>query len=120
VIDAGAADVIKLKIAKNGGYRRCQEIIALCPAAGVRVELGNGINTSAASLHELMLACANPMVCPAGEFPGPDKLVSDVLVNPMRIVDGEALLPAGSGIGSDLDYVAFNACRVDLKNFNHR
>ena len=118
VIDAGAADVVKLKIAKNGGYRRCQEIIALCTAAGVRVELGNGINTSAASLHELMLACVNPMVCPAGEFPGPDKLVSDVLVNPMQIVEGEAILPAGPGIGSDLDYDAFNACRVDLKNFS--
>jgi L-alanine-DL-glutamate epimerase-like enolase superfamily enzyme len=58
------------------------------------------------------------MVCPAGEFPGPDKLVSDVLVNPMQIVEGEAILPAGPGIGSDLDYDAFNACRVDLKNFS--
>ncbi len=117
VIEAGAADVIKLKIAKNGGYRRCQEIIALCAAAGVRVELGNGINSSAASLHELMLACANPWVCPAGEFPGPDKLVSDVLLNPMQIVDGEAILPAGPGIGSELDYDAFNDCRVDPKVF---
>ena len=117
VIETGAADVVKLKIAKNGGYRRCQEIISLCTAAGVRVELGNGINSSAASLHELMLACSNPMVCPAGEFPGPDKLVSDVLVNPMKIVDGEAILPEGPGIGSDLDYDAFNACRIDLNSF---
>ncbi len=118
VIEIGAADVVKLKIAKNGGYRRCQEIIALCTAAGVRVELGNGINSSAASLHELMLACSNPKVCPAGEFPGPDKLVSDVLVNPMKIVRGEAILPEGPGIGSDLDYEAFNACRVDLQKFS--
>jgi L-alanine-DL-glutamate epimerase-like enolase superfamily enzyme len=88
VIEAGAADVIKLKMAKNGGYRKCQEIIALCSVAGVEVELGNGMQTSVASLHELSLACSNPMVHPAGEFPGPDKLVSDILVSPMQIVEG--------------------------------
>jgi muconate cycloisomerase len=116
IIQAGAADVVKLKIAKNGGYRKCQEIIALCKSAGVRVEMGNGINTSAASLHELMLACSNPAICPAGEFPGPDKLVSDVMLEPMKITNGEAILPTGPGIGSDLDYEAFNACRIDIKN----
>ena len=55
------------------------------------------------------------MVQPAGEFTGPDKLVSDILQQPMQIVDGDAILPAGAGIGSDLDYDAFNACRVDIK-----
>ena len=114
IIEAGAADVVKLKIAKNGGYQKCQEIIALCKTAGIQVELGNGINTSAASLHELMLACSHPMVHPAGEFPGPDKLISDILLNPMKIVDGEAILPSGPGIGSDLDYDAFRACRIDI------
>ena len=54
------------------------------------------------------------MVHPAGEFPGPDKLISDILLNPMKIVDGEAILPSGPGIGSDLDYDAFRACRIDI------
>jgi len=115
VIQAGAADVVMLKIAKNGGYQKCREIIALCVSAGIRVEMGNGIQTSAASLHELALACACPHVQPAGEFSGPDKLVSDILVNPMQIVDGEALLSPEPGIGSELDYDAFETCRVDLK-----
>jgi L-alanine-DL-glutamate epimerase-like enolase superfamily enzyme len=114
VIEAGAADVIKLKMAKNGGYRKCQEIIALCSVAGIEVELGNGMQTSVASLHELSLACSNPLVHPAGEFPGPDKLVADILVSPMQIVDGDAILPEGPGIGSELDYEAFNDCRLDL------
>jgi hypothetical protein len=55
------------------------------------------------------------LVQPAGEFPGPDKLVSDILQEPMQIVDGDAILPAGAGIGSGLDYDAFNACRIDIK-----
>lgn len=115
VIEAGAADVIKLKIAKSGGYQKCRNIIAICEAAGVGVVVGNGIQTSAASLAELSLCCASPFVHPAGEFPGPDKLTSDILVKNMEIVDGDAILPQGPGIGSDLDYDAFNACRMDWK-----
>jgi muconate cycloisomerase len=114
VIDAGAADVIKLKMAKNGGYRKCAEIIALCAQAGIPIELGNGLQSSVASLHELALACSNPNVHPAGEFPGPDKLVSDIVHNPLQIVDGDAVLSDKAGIGSELDYEAFAACRLDL------
>ena len=71
-IKAEAADAIKIKLAKCGGFQKAQEIIAICKAAGVQVILGNGIGTSAASLAELALACANPAVKPAGEFPAPD------------------------------------------------
>ena len=116
VVQAGAADIVKLKMAKNGGYQKCRDIITLCTNAGVSIELGNGLQTSAASLHELNLACSNPLVQPAGEFTGPDKLVSDILEQPMQIIDGEAILPTGAGIGSGLDYKAFNACRVDIKD----
>lgn len=114
VIDAGAADLIKLKIAKNGGYRKSSEIITLCAQAGIPIELGNGLQSSVASLHELALACSNPGVHPAGEFSGPDKLVSDILVNPMRIEGGDAVLHDGPGIGSELDQAAFQACRLDM------
>jgi hypothetical protein len=55
-------------------------------------------------------------VQPAGEFTGPDKLVSDILQQPMQIVNGEAILPTGAGIGSGLDYDAFNACRIEVRD----
>ena len=38
-------------------------------------------------------------------------------LNPMQIVDGEAILPTGPGIGSELDYDALNDCRVDPQVF---
>jgi|TARA_B110000093_G_scaffold100546_1_gene108088 L-alanine-DL-glutamate epimerase-like enolase superfamily enzyme len=114
VIKAGAADVVKLKVAKNGGFQKCREIVALCVSAGIRVEMGNGIQSSVASLHELAFACACPDIQPAGEFPGPDKLVSDILLKPMVIVDGEAILSSDPGIGSELDYDAFASSRIDI------
>lgn len=113
-IKAEAADAIKIKLAKCGGFQKAQEIIALCKAAGVEVILGNGIGTSAASFAELALACANPVVMPAGEFPAPDKLGKDILIHPMEIVDGVAILPTRTGLGSALDYDAFKACRIDV------
>lgn len=110
-IKAEAADAIKIKLAKCGGFQKAQEIIAICKAAGVEVILGNGIGTSAAALAELALACANPAVKPAGEFPAPDKLGKDILLHPMKIVEGDAILPTRAGLGSALDYDAFKACR---------
>jgi len=115
VVQAGAADIVKLKMAKNGGYQKCQEIISVCTNAGIGIELGNGLQTSAASLHELNLACSNPLVQPAGEFTGPDKLVSDILQKPMQIINGEAILPTGPGIGSGLNYEVFNSYRIDIE-----
>ena len=114
VIKAGAADLIKIKIAKCGGYRRAQEIITICELSGIDIVVGNGKGTSAASLHELNLVCATPSLHLAGEFPGPDKLVSDIMMEPMAFVDGDAVLPTGPGIGSDIDYEKFNASRVDF------
>lgn len=112
VIAAKAADVVKIKIAKCGGYRKAQEVAAICTAAGVDVVVGNGKGTSAASLHELFFVCSSPAIHAAGEFPGPEKLATDILLEPMKVVDGEAILPAGPGIGSELDYGTFEACRV--------
>lgn len=116
VVQAGAADIVKLKMAKNGGYQKCRDIITICTSAGIGIELGNGLQTSAASLHELNLACSNPLVRPAGEFTGPDKLVSDILEQPMQIVDGDAILPTGAGIGSGINYEMFNRCRIDVRD----
>lgn len=112
-IRAGAADVIKIKIAKCGGFRRAQEIVTICEQTGTDVVIGNGINTSAASIPELAIACANSAFKSAGEFPGPDKLVGDIMIKPMEIVDGDAILPAGPGLGSDLDYDALNKFSAD-------
>ncbi len=114
VIKARAADLIKIKIAKCGGYRRAQEIITVSELFGIGIVVGNGKGTSAASLHELNLVCATPSLHLAGEFPGPDKLVSDIMMDPMLFVEGDAILPTGPGIGSEIDYEKFNACRIDF------
>jgi muconate cycloisomerase len=114
VLKEGAADVIKIKIAKCGGYRRAAEIVSICANEGVEVVVGNGVGTSAASLHELCFVASRPEVHTAGEFPGPDKLKLDILQRPFVIENGDAVLPTGPGIGSDIDEEAFAALRCDI------
>ncbi|MDZ4373056.1 MAG: enolase C-terminal domain-like protein [Phenylobacterium sp.] len=103
VVKAGAADAVKIKIAKTGGYRRSQQIAAVCSSAGVDVLIGQGIGTSLQALAELHFACSHAAVKPAAEFIGSDKLTDDILKTPMVIEDGHAVLPTGAGCGIEVD-----------------
>jgi muconate cycloisomerase len=114
VVTAKAADVVKIKIAKCGGFRRSRQIAELCAAAGVEVVLGQGIGTSLQALAELHLACATSAILPAGEFIGPDKLASDIADRPMTLEGGTALLPDEPGLGTGLDREAFEKSILKL------
>lgn len=101
VIEHRAADVIKIKISKSGGLGPSRRIADLCRAANIEVTVGNGFNTSLLATAELQLACSTPAILPAGEFIGPDKL-SDDICDPMKIEDGDAILPKGPGLGVEI------------------
>lgn len=103
VVKAGAADAVKIKIAKTGGYRRSQQIAAICSSAGIDVLIGQGMGTSLQALAELHFACSHAAVKPAAEFIGSDKLTDDILKTPMVIEDGHAVLPTGPGCGIEVD-----------------
>jgi L-alanine-DL-glutamate epimerase-like enolase superfamily enzyme len=103
VVTAKAADVVKIKMAKCGGFRRSRHIADLCAAAGVETVIGQGMGTSLQALAELHLACATSAITPAGEFIGPDKLTGDIADAPMVVKGGAALLPSEPGLGAGLD-----------------
>jgi L-alanine-DL-glutamate epimerase-like enolase superfamily enzyme len=113
-VTAKAADVVKIKIAKCGGFRRSRQIAELCAAAGVEVVLGQGIGTSLQALAELHLACATSAILPAGEFIGPDKLVSDIADKPMVLDRGTALLPNEPGLGTGLNRDSFDKLKLPI------
>jgi muconate cycloisomerase len=114
VVTAKAADVVKIKMAKCGGFRRSRQIAELCAAAGVETVIGQGIGTSLQALAELHLACATSAITPAGEFIGPDKLTGDIADAPMVLEGGAALLPSEPGLGAALDRDALEEWRFLL------
>ena len=99
IIELRAADVVKLKVSKNGGLGPSRRMADMCHAAGIEVTVGNGFNSSILATAELQLACSCAAITPAGEFIGPDKLLDDLCDAPMTIEAGEAVLPEGPGLG---------------------
>ena len=104
VAQAGAADMVTIKLAKSGGFRASGQIVDLALNAGLTCNMGSkhplGVGT-AALLH---FAAAYPGV---GEFLGYgsalERFTSDVIEQVIEVRDGQAFLPEGDGLGVTLD-----------------
>ena len=102
IVREGAADGIKIKISKVGGYIEARRIIDIAEAAGVKVILGNGICSSIEAASEVHLACAFDHVHPVTEMVGPAKLAGDIARAPFDLTGGTITLPEGPGHGMEL------------------
>ena len=100
---AGAAHGGSLKTIKLGGMKPVYDAALLCESLGMKVNLAckiaeSGIAT-AAMLH---LAAAVPAV-DWGVSLTSQYLTDDVLKQPLRFADGHAEVPAGPGLGIEVD-----------------
>ncbi len=102
IITAGAADGIKIKISKVGGFIEARKIIDVAEAAGIKLIIGNGICSSVEAASEVHLACAYPHVWPVAEMVGPAKLAGDIAQNAFDLSDGTISLPVGAGLGVEV------------------
>ena len=100
---AGAAGGGSLKLIKFGGLRRTLEAAVLTESLGMKVNLAGKIaESSIASAAILHLACAAPRV-DWGLSLSNQYLAADVARNPIEIADGHTSLPAGAGLGIEID-----------------
>ena len=98
----GAADGLKVKISKVGGFIEARRIIDVAEAAGIKVIIGNGICSSIEAAAELQLACAYAHVHPVAEMVGPAKLAGDLAEHPFDLSRGAIRLEPGMGLGVTL------------------
>lgn len=101
--ETGAASGFSLKTIKLGGMRPVMDAGLLCEKLGMKVNLASkmaetGINT-AGLLH---LAAALPAV-DWGVGLSSQYLVDDILKTPLAIANGHASVPAGPGLGVEVD-----------------
>ncbi len=101
--EAGAASGFSLKTIKLGGMRPVMDAGLLCEKLGMKVNLASkmaetGICT-AALLH---LAAALPAV-DWGVGLSSQYLVDDILQQPLSLAGGHAMVPAGPGLGIEVD-----------------
>jgi muconate cycloisomerase len=101
-----AADVFSLKTTKSGGLRYTRAIADVAAAAGIPCHGGTSIEGPIGTVASLHLACAMPGVTYGSELFGPLLMREDLLTEPLRYADGHLHLPAGPGLGVELDPAA--------------
>jgi len=103
VIKAGAADIVKLKVMKQGGFHRTAAMLATAEAAGLRCVIGHGFGLGVNTMAEIMLAATSANVIDGLECVGPLKTVDDITTEKLDLGAGVLALPPGPGLGVALD-----------------
>ena len=112
IIRREAADLVKLKVMKQGGLLRTLEMVACAAAAGLRVVLGHGFGLTLSTLAEATVAAVSAAVVDGCEAVGPLKMAGDVVVEPVRLEAGVIRLPDAPGLGATVDPDALKRYRV--------
>jgi L-alanine-DL-glutamate epimerase-like enolase superfamily enzyme len=103
VIRAGCADIVKLKVMKQGGLLTCRRMLETATAAGMKVVIGHGFGLGVNTVAEIMLASTSSNVLPGLECVGPLKTADDIVVGKLDMSSGQIDLPDGPGLGVELD-----------------
>jgi len=112
IIRRGAADIVKVKVMKQGGLSRTRQMIDCAAAAGLRVVIGHGFGLTLSTLAEAAVAATSDAVIPGCEAVGPLKMAGDVVVDPLRLDAGVLHLGDAPGLGATIDPEALKRYRV--------
>jgi muconate cycloisomerase len=103
IIRQGAADLIKVKVMKQGGLLRTLQLAAIAEGAGLGVVLGHGFGLWVSTLAEVHVAAASPAIIEGCEAVGPLKMAGEVVADPPSIARGSVEVPASPGLGVRVD-----------------
>jgi L-Ala-D/L-Glu epimerase / N-acetyl-D-glutamate racemase len=112
IIRREAADLVKLKVMKQGGLLRTREMIACAAAAGLRVVIGHGFGLTLSTLAEAAVAATSDAVIPGCEAVGPLKMAGDVVADPVVLDGGAVGLGPTPGLGATIDPDALKRYRI--------
>ncbi len=125
IAERRAAQIVSIYTTKPGGLYRAMEVAAVARAAGLACNVNGSVETGIGNLANLQLAAAAPAVTlscvvpvstPAEAQTGQVAGIyykDDLLVSPMRFMDGAIELPAGPGMGIAADEAKIRRYRLD-------
>jgi muconate cycloisomerase len=113
IIRRGAADLVKVKVMKQGGFLRTRAMIECAAAAGLRVVIGHGFGLTPSTLAEVAVAAVSEAVIDGCEAVGPLKMAGDVVTEPVRLDTGVLRLSDLPGLGTTVDADAVARYRID-------
>lgn len=105
----GAADVFALKIAQAGGLYDTVKMAAIAEAAGLGLYGGTMLEGGVGTAASAQVFSVLPKLAWGTELFGPLLLIEEILATPLQYGDFMLQVPAGPGIGVelDMDRVAF-------------
>jgi muconate cycloisomerase len=103
IIRRQAADIVKVKVMKQGGLLRTLAMVETAAAAGLGVVVGHGFGLTLSTLAEATVAAVSPAVLEGCEAVGPLKMAGDVVTAPVVLDHGVIALPDTPGLGADID-----------------
>jgi L-alanine-DL-glutamate epimerase-like enolase superfamily enzyme len=115
IIEAHAADIVKVKVMKQGGFLNTRRMIATAEAAGIRCVVGHGFGLGINTMAEIMLAATSNNVIDGLECVGPLKTSDDIVTHKLDLGSGSLALPAGPGLGVALDEAKLGRYRFEVK-----
>jgi muconate cycloisomerase len=115
IIKMEAADIVKVKVMKQGGFLNTRRMIATAEAAGIRCVVGHGFGLGVNTMAEIMLAATSANVIDGLECVGPLKTADDIVTRKLDLSSGSLALPGGPGLGVTLDEAKLEKYRLDLK-----
>ena len=117
IAEQHAIDIVSIYTTKPGGLYRAMEVAAVCRAAGIVCNVNGSIETGVGNLANVHLAaaapaatlsCVIPVSTPAefqqGRIAG-IYYKDDLLVAPMKFVDGAIEVPTAPGMGIAVDEI---------------
>ncbi len=115
IIRHDAADIVKVKVMKQGGFLNTRRMIATAEAAGIRCVVGHGFGLGVNTMAEIMLAATSKNVIDGLECVGPLKTSDDIVTRKLDISSGSIALPGGPGLGVELDDKKVAKYRFEIK-----
>lgn len=112
IIRTGAADIVKVKVMKQGGLLRTLRMIEIASVAGLRCVVGHGFGLTPSTLAEIQVAACSDAVLPGCEAVGPLKMADDVVTEPLTLERGVVRLPDAPGLGFTIDQGAVKRMRI--------
>ena len=112
IIRQQAADIVKVKVMKQGGLLRTLRMIEIAAAAGMRSVVGHGFGLSPSTLAEAHVAACSEAVLPGCEAVGPLKMAGDVVTAPLALDRGVVRLSDAPGFGFEIDPAAVKRLRI--------
>ncbi len=103
IIQLEAADIVKVKVMKQGGLIATREVMSTAEAAGMRLVIGHGFGLTVYTLAEIHVAATSSALLPEIESVGPEKMKDDVVDRPLDIRRGRIPVPQEPGLGVTLD-----------------